>query len=52
MSIKRIEDCITVDEDDVKKYIAYNYSPGDIYSEEELCSWAIENGFVKKENDE
>lgn len=32
-------------------YIAENFPPEDIYEERQLREWAIEHGFVEKEDD-
>jgi hypothetical protein len=52
MAIKSLEECVTIDEDDVKEYIVSNYQPEDIYSYVDLEYWAEHNGFIKKEENE
>ena len=34
------------------EYIAENFPPEDVYSEDQLRDWARENGFVEKEEEE
>ncbi len=29
------------------EYISENFPPEDVYSEEQLCEWALANGFVE-----
>jgi hypothetical protein len=35
--------------EEAAKYIAENFDPEDVYSEEQLENWALENDFVKKD---
>ena len=39
-------------DDEIKKYIVNIYYPEDIFSADELETWALENGFIKEEDDE
>ena len=43
---------IEIDDDRVIAYIIQRYGPSDVYSEAELISWAINNGFVREVEDE
>ena len=40
---------INVDDTEIMDYIGNNYNPEHIFTEQELSTWAEENGFVKKE---
>ena len=53
MSYNRsLNDCVSVNEDDIKEYIARNYDPDDIFPRHILDTWAEENGYKKVENNE
>ncbi len=52
MAIRTLEQCVTIDEDDVKKYIKYTYSPEEIFDESDLETWAKQNDFIKKQDSE
>ena len=45
-------DSVYLDDNDVIKAVREKFHPEDVFSEGELESWARENGFVKKEENE
>ena len=55
MYISNLEDCVrdavqvdlTIDVDQIIQYISRNYVPEGIFSDEELASWADDNGYVR-----
>jgi hypothetical protein len=46
--IRSLESCISIDEDDVKQYIKYNYSPEDIFDDDALHNWAMSHGYIEE----
>jgi hypothetical protein len=48
MKYRNLKDCIDVDDDAVKEYIAYEYNPEDIFKNEVLDRWATDNGYIKE----
>jgi len=36
------------DEGEIIDYINYNFTPEEVYSDEELSNWALSNGYVKQ----
>lgn len=36
-----------IDQDDIKKYIAKNYIPDEVFEESDLSEWAIDNDYTK-----
>jgi len=49
MSIRNLEQCVSIDEDDVLEWIRNTKNPEDVFTKESLEQWAQENDFVKKD---
>ncbi len=49
MSIRTLEQCVSIDEDDVLEWIRNTKNPEDVFSGGTLEQWAAENDFVKKD---
>jgi len=43
-----VTDGLSVTADEVVKWVALKYSPGDVFPEKELAEWALENGYVQE----
>jgi len=40
---------VDIDDDALTKYVQENFSPEDVFPENELRDWAEDNGFVQEE---
>ena len=40
---------VEIDDDVVKEYVQANYSPEDVFPENELRDWAESNGFIQED---
>ena len=48
---RTLDDCVSIDEEGVKEYIARNYNPEDIFPNYVLEIWAEDNGYKKVEDE-
>jgi hypothetical protein len=45
---KELIDCVSLDEDDVIKWVAMNKEPDEVFDKATLSYWAERNGYVIK----
>jgi len=46
---KELIDCVSLDEDDVIKWVGLNKEPEDVFDNATLVFWAEKNGYVLKD---